>query len=112
MRNERKTGNWVIRLLIALAAIPMVAWCQTPVVSKVVDAASYALTLGSPGSIATIFGTNLGAATAIAPGVPLPRQLGGTRVTWNGVAAPLFYVSPTQINFQVPSPDDTTPGCL
>jgi hypothetical protein len=59
MRNERKTGNWVIRLLIALAAIPMVAWCQTPVVSKVVDAASYALTLGSPGSIATIFGTNL-----------------------------------------------------
>src|SRR3989442_766648 len=43
---------------------------------------------------------------------PLPRQLGGTRVTWNGVAAPLFYVSPTPINFQVPSPDDTTPGVL
>ena len=67
---------------------------------------------GAPGSIATLFGTNLAAATATASGVPLPRQLGGTRVTWNGVAAPLFYVSPTQINFQVPNPYDTIPGVL
>jgi uncharacterized protein (TIGR03437 family) len=99
-------------VLIGLATIPIVAWCQTPVISAVVNSASYEATLGSPGSIVAIFGTNLAAATATAQSVPLPRQLGGARVTWNGVAAPLFYVSPTQINFQVPSPNDTTPGVL
>ena len=89
-------------VLIWLATIPGVAWCQTPVVSSVVDSASYEATLGSPGSIVTIFGTNLATATATAQAVPLPTQLGGTTVTWNGFSAPLFYVSPTQINLQVP----------
>jgi len=112
MCNERKTGNRAWRALIGLAAIPAAAWCQTPVVSSVVDSASYAATLGSPGAIVSIFGTNLAAATATTQGFPLPRQLGGTTVTWNGVAAPLFYVSPTQINFQVPSPNDETPGVV
>lgn len=32
----------------------------------------------------------------------LPRQLGSTTVYFNGVQAPLFYVSPSQINTQVP----------
>jgi uncharacterized protein (TIGR03437 family) len=80
----------------------MGAWCQAPVVSAVVDSASYTATLGEPGSIASIFGTNLAASTAIAQVIPLPKQLAGTTVIWNGVSAPLFYVSPTQINFQVP----------
>jgi uncharacterized protein (TIGR03437 family) len=34
--------------------------------------------------------------------VPLPRTLGGVQVLVNGRPAPLFYVSPTQINFQLP----------
>jgi uncharacterized protein (TIGR03437 family) len=92
-----------MRVLLALAAIPMAAWCQTPVISAVVDAASYAPTVGAPDAIVTIFGANLAATTATAQTVPLPRQLGGTTVTWRGIAAPLFYVSPTQINLQVPS---------
>jgi uncharacterized protein (TIGR03437 family) len=32
----------------------------------------------------------------------LPTALGGVTVLVNGIAAPLYYVSPTQINFQVP----------
>jgi uncharacterized protein (TIGR03437 family) len=98
-----------MRVLIGFV-IPMALWCQTPIVSAVVDAASYAPTLGAPDAIVTIFGTNLAAATATARATPLPRQLGGTTVTWNGIAAPLLYVSPTQINFQVPDPYDSTPG--
>jgi uncharacterized protein (TIGR03437 family) len=39
---------------------------------------------------------------AFAEAVPLPLQLAGSTVTVSGVAAPLFYVSPTQINFQMP----------
>ena len=61
----------------------------------------------APDSIAAVFGTNL--ATAIASGatVPLPETLAGTTVTIEdslGVQrlAGLFYVSPGQINIQVP----------
>jgi uncharacterized protein (TIGR03437 family) len=61
----------------------------------------------SPDSIASIFGNDLANTTQSASSLPLPESLGGTSVRIkdsNGVehAAPLFYVSPTQINFQVP----------
>jgi hypothetical protein len=52
------------------------------------------------GSISTLFGQNLAAQTASAASLPLPLALAGTSVTVNGIAAPLFYASPGQINFQ------------
>jgi uncharacterized protein (TIGR03437 family) len=67
----------------------------------IVNAASFAAGL-SPGSIATVFGSNLAATTATADRFPLPRMLAGVQLFVNGVPVPLFYVSPTQINFQVP----------
>ena len=54
------------------------------------------------GSIATIFGLNLASHPASAKAFPLPLTLGGVAVTINGVQAPLFYASSTQINFFVP----------
>ena len=68
----------------------------------IVNAGSYAQPI-SPQSIAAIFGTNLAATTTSAPSLPLPTTLGGTSVTVNGIKVPLFYVSPNQINIQVPS---------
>ena len=50
---------------------------------------------GGPGAVMTIFGTSLSDAIHQATGFPLPTQLGSTTVTVNGVAAPLYYVSPT-----------------
>jgi uncharacterized protein (TIGR03437 family) len=67
----------------------------------VVDAAED-LPVVSPGGIASLFGTNLAAAAGTFPAPPLPLSNAGTSVTVNGVAAPLFYSSATQINFQVP----------
>jgi len=55
----------------------------------------------SPGSLASLYGTNLSNAKLLA-GAPLPFLLGGTSITVDNVAAPLFYVSPLQVNFQVP----------
>jgi uncharacterized protein (TIGR03437 family) len=55
------------------------------------------------GAIISIFGANLSEVTQNASTIPLPTNLGGTSVTINGAAAPLFFVSPTQINLQVPS---------
>jgi len=56
----------------------------------------------APGAIVSLFGTRLAASQATAPGLPLPTSLAGTSVTVNGQPAPLFFVSPTQINFQFP----------
>ncbi len=56
----------------------------------------------TPGSIAVLFGRDLAGETAVASELPLPRELAGTSLLINGVPAPLFFVSPTQINFQVP----------
>ena len=71
----------------------------------VVDAASYRTTL-APDGLATIFGANLAQSTATASldaNGNLPLELASTRVEVNGQAASLFYVSPSQINFVVPS---------
>jgi len=56
----------------------------------------------SPGSIASIFGNDLAASLAQAGSIPLSATLGDVSVTMNGVSAPIFFVSPGQINVQVP----------
>lgn len=59
----------------------------------------------APGTLLTISGTNLSDNTL--SGTPnsqgyYPSDLGGVQVYFDGIKAPLFYVSPTQINTQVP----------
>jgi len=71
-------------------------------IGAVTNAASFAADSLSPGSIATIFGTGLATSVAHAEALPLPMALGGATVTVNGIPTPLFYVSPLQINFQIP----------
>lgn len=73
-----------------------------PAVAAVTNAASYAVDRVSPGSLISIFGSGLALATAGASTRPLPISLADSSVTINGVAAPLLYVSPQQINAQAP----------
>ncbi len=56
----------------------------------------------APGSMVSIFGSGLAASLQQADTVPWSTQLGQTSVTFNGVAAPLYFVSPGQINAQLP----------
>jgi uncharacterized protein (TIGR03437 family) len=79
------------------------ALAQAPSVEPggVVDAASFK-SPAVPGSLVSIFGSNLAAAPVPANVIPLPPTLGGVSVTFNGIAAPLLYVSPQQINAQLP----------
>jgi uncharacterized protein (TIGR03437 family) len=90
--------NNAIRLLR-----PTSAFGPVPVVNinGLVDSAGYQR-LVAPGGIASLFGVNLAPGPAAAVTVPLPETLGNTSVVINNVPLPLFYVSPTQINFQVP----------
>lgn len=67
-----------------------------------VNAASYDRTV-APGSLAALFGTAMATQTASASSLPLPTTLAGVTVKLNGINAPLFFVSPNQINLQVPS---------
>lgn len=68
-----------------------------------VNAASFASTAAlSPGALISIFGRNLARQTAQASSLPLPTTLGGVTVKIGGVDAPLLFVSPFQVNLQVP----------
>jgi len=67
----------------------------------------------APGSLASLYGTNLASGVALANSQPLPLQLGGVTLTVVDSAgtsrqASLQYVSGSQINFLVP--DGTAPG--
>jgi uncharacterized protein (TIGR03437 family) len=88
--------------LIALAPL---ALAQTPMVNAggVLNSGSYSTQGVAPGSIVSIFGTNLAANVATADSIPLSGSLGDvTSVTFNGVPATLFFVGPLQINAQLP----------
>jgi uncharacterized protein (TIGR03437 family) len=67
----------------------------------IVNAASSAPAL-APGALISIYGSNLASGNLAASAIPLDTKLGGTAVSINGVAAPLLFVSPGQINLQVP----------
>ena len=57
----------------------------------------------APGELVTLFGTGLGPENARQPdGVPLPKELAGVQVTFDGTQAPLLYVQDAQINAIAP----------
>ncbi len=71
------------------------------------SAASFKQTLAA-GEISALFGAGLSGSIAVAQSAPLPTTLAGTQVRINGTPAGLFFVSPGQINFQVPLTTTTT----
>ena len=69
----------------------------------VVNSGSYTAQGVAPGSIVSVFGTNLAASTANASAIPLPTALSDViSVTFNDIPAGLYFVSQNQINAQLP----------
>jgi uncharacterized protein (TIGR03437 family) len=98
-----------MKALLAFLVIGVAAFGQTPTVSPggVVNSASFDKNLPvAPGSLISIFGTNLAATTAVADSVPLSTVLGNVSVTINGVSAPIHDIfhgsSFDQLNVQLP----------
>ena len=86
-----------------LFTIPAIA--QTPVITDggVVNAVTRDRTQPvAPGSIVSIFGTELAASSATADSVPLSTTIAAVSVTFNNVPAPIRLVSPTLVSVQVP----------
>jgi len=67
-----------------------------------VNAATNATGQIAPGSYVSLYGSGLAASTLSATTTPFPTTLGGVSVFVNGFAAPIQFVSSTQINIQVP----------
>ena len=66
------------------------------------NAASVANVPLAAGSLASLYGSGFGSFTGSTGTPPLPTAVGGVSVQVNGVSAPLYYVSPSQLIFQVP----------
>ena len=72
-----------------------------PGVQGVVNGVSYSGNL-APGTFVAIFGSNLASAKKAAASEQLPKELDGVSVTIGGIAAPLSFISPGQINAIIP----------
>jgi uncharacterized protein (TIGR03437 family) len=62
----------------------------------------------APGMLLSVYGTALGQFVQSAGTIPLPQYLAGFEALVNGVTASLYYVSPDQVNIQIPY--ETQPG--
>jgi uncharacterized protein (TIGR03437 family) len=68
----------------------------------------------APGEMVAVFGSAMAPNTLpiTATTLPLPFSLHGVSATVNGVSAPLYYVSPTQIDLQIPYETGAGPAVL
>jgi uncharacterized protein (TIGR03437 family) len=103
-------GNFVIRKMVPTASVGPGA--PAPAIrtsSGVISASQFgALPSAAPGSWIEIYGTNLAPltrpwATTDFSGIDAPTQLNNTTVSIGGQSAFVEYISPTQVNAQVPS---------
>jgi uncharacterized protein (TIGR03437 family) len=89
--------------VILLATAVASAYAQTPAVSAGgVSNAANGISPVAPGSLVSIYGSELAAGLAQADTIPLATTMSNISVTFNGVPAPLLFVSGGQINAQLP----------
>jgi hypothetical protein len=114
-----ETGGSRIRKVNAAGVISTVAGHLKPADRAVtsVSAASFSGAALAPEAIAAAFGTAFASETRVADSTPLPTKLAGASVKVRDSAgiewlAPLFFVSPTQINFQIPAGAKSGPATV
>ncbi len=61
-----------------------------------------------PGELVSVYGTGMGSMAQSAATIPLPQFLAGFEAWVNNVPTPIWYVSPNQVNLQIPY--ETAPG--
>jgi uncharacterized protein (TIGR03437 family) len=88
-------------------ALTVNAAAPAVVVTGVANSASWSRGAVAPGELVTIAGSMLGPSTGVSGTVDaatgkMTTNLAGTTVTFGGIAAPLLYVSATQVNAIVP----------
>jgi uncharacterized protein (TIGR03437 family) len=98
-----KTFKTFLETMMLLAIAAVSAYAQIPAVSAGgVSNAANGISPVTPGSLVSIYGSNLAGGLAQADTIPLSTSLNSVSVTFNGVPAPLLFVSSGQINAQLP----------
>jgi uncharacterized protein (TIGR03437 family) len=97
-------GNAIIALTIS--GFTALSWnfaaaVVAPSISSIVNAASLDSAV-APGSLISVFGNNLSPTSIATSQMPLPTAIGQSCLTANGLAIPMMFVSPQQINAQLP----------
>jgi len=105
---SNQLGAWQVRLydnsteLFSLPFTVSTPGAVTPSIGSLVNGASFQRGGPvAPGSLATIFGTGF-APQVYASSIPLPVMLAGVTVKINQRPAPIVFINPTQINFEIP----------
>ena len=105
-RRMGKSKRLWLWLLCSAALLPAQAQIPTINPNGLINAAtgrsSSSIPVTARGTIVSIFGKNLSSVTLADNAFPLPKELGGVQVLFGGIPAALLYVSPGQINAQVP----------
>ncbi len=96
---------------IQVPVVFVVGASATTIISGVGNAASGDRQF-APGQLAAVYGTGLAPGTVVASIQPLPLTLSGVSATVNGVSAPLWFISPGQINLQIPYETSAGPAVL
>jgi uncharacterized protein (TIGR03437 family) len=89
-------SNGFVAKIAAGLGVPSIA------ANGVVNGATFANAPMAPGSLITIFGSNLSLNTQAAASTPLPVSFAGSSVAVSSTAAPIVYASSGQLNVQLP----------
>lgn len=105
--NSHCAANWILIVFCTVILLALALSAPQFYPHAVVNAASYAAGPIAPCEIVSIFGSGLGPAAPVTlqltgDGRHVSTALGGTRVLFDGLAAPLTYVSATQLSAVVP----------
>jgi uncharacterized protein (TIGR03437 family) len=87
--------------MIGVFVVGLGTLCAQPRVASTLNAGDYSTDI-APGGYVAIFGSGFGSSNMTASSVPLPATLGGVSVDVSGMPVPLLFVSPGQINGQLP----------
>jgi uncharacterized protein (TIGR03437 family) len=85
---------------------------QTPLIVGGSSNAASGVQSYAPGMLLSVYGTAMGNFAQSAGTIPLPQYLAGFEASVNGVTAPLYFVSPNQVNIQIPYETEPGPATL
>jgi len=72
-----------------------------PNITSVVNGGNFGADI-APGGLISVFGTNLSPLNMASSEIPLPTALANSCLSVNGLPIPILFVSPTQVNAQMP----------
>ncbi|MGI8743513.1 MAG: hypothetical protein ACR2NN_13275 [Bryobacteraceae bacterium] len=96
--------NAIVNLTVS--GFTVLAWnydasVPAPHIDKVVNAADLSPAI-APGGLITLFGQQMSPVNLATKEIPVPTALGDSCLTVNGLPVPMLFISPNQINAQMP----------